>query len=440
MYQNTLFSQDSQRNRPLAIRMRPNTLSDFVGQSHLLGKGKILRDMIEQDSISSMIFWGAPGIGKTTLAEIIAKSTKARIITFSAVTSGIKDIKKIMEEAELNRQIGQKTLIFVDEIHRFNKAQQDVFLPYVEKGSIILIGATTENPSFEVNAALLSRAKVFVLESLSSSDIMTLLTRTLSSPQGLAEYNVKYDDSILLAIANFANGDARTALNTLEMAVINGEKLDGGIIIREDHLYDLLNRKSMLYDKNGEEHYNIISALHKSMRNSDTDSAIYWLARMLEGGEDPVYIARRLIRFASEDIGLADCNALNLTVNVFQSCQMLGMPECDVHLTQAVTYLSLAPKSNAIYQARLKVLKDIKNAPCEPVPLHLRNAPTKLMKEIGFGKGYQLAHHYTDKTTAMQTMPTALIGHRYYFPTNEGDEKEVNKRIHRLEYLKRIER
>ncbi|WP_461313736.1 replication-associated recombination protein A [Acinetobacter sp. GN11] len=418
--------------------MRPNTLSDFVGQPHLLGKGKILRDMIEQDSISSMILWGAPGIGKTTLAEIIAKSTKARIITFSAVTGGIKDIKKIMEEAELTRQIGQKTLIFVDEIHRFNKAQQDVFLPYVEKGSIILIGATTENPSFEVNAALLSRAKVFVLESLNSSDIMTLLTRTLSSPQGLAEYNVKYDDSILLAIANFANGDARTALNTLEMAVINGKKLDDGIIISEDHLYDLLNRKSMLYDKNGEEHYNIISALHKSMRNSDTDSAIYWLARMLEGGEDPVYIARRLIRFASEDIGLADCNALNLTVNVFQSCQMLGMPECDVHLTQAVTYLSLAPKSNAIYQARLNVIKDIKNAPSEPVPLHLRNAPTKLMKEIGFGKGYQLAHHYPDKTTTMQTMPPALIGHRYYFPTDEGDEKEFNKRIHRLEYLKKI--
>lgn len=437
MHQGTLFHQDSQRNRPLAIRMRPETLDDFVGQSHLLGKGKILRDMIELDSISSMIFWGAPGIGKTTLAEIIAKSTKARIISFSAVTSGIKDIKKIMEEAELTRQIGQKTLVFVDEIHRFNKAQQDAFLPYVEKGSIILIGATTENPSFEVNAALLSRAKVFVLESLSSSDIMTLLTRTLTSSQGLAEYDVKYDDDTLLAIANFANGDARTALNTLEMAVINGDKIEnGGIIIRQEHLYDLLNRKSMLYDKNGEEHYNIVSALHKSMRNSDVDSAIYWLARMLEGGEDPVYIARRLIRFASEDIGLADCNALNLAVNVFKSCQMLGMPECDVHLTQAVTYLSLAPKSNAIYQARVKVVKDIKNAPCEPVPLHLRNAPTKLMKEIGFGKGYKLAHHYTDKTTTMQTMPNALLGHRYYFPTDEGDETEINQRLQRLNYLK----
>lgn len=436
MHQEPLFSQDPQQNRPLAIRMRPDTLNDFVGQSHLLGKGKILRDMIEQDSISSMIFWGAPGIGKTTLAEIIAKSTKARIIAFSAVTSGIKDIKKIMEEAELTRQIGQKTLVFVDEIHRFNKAQQDAFLPYVEKGSIILIGATTENPSFEVNAALLSRAKVFVLESLSASDIMVLLTRTLSSPNGLAEYNVKYDDGTLLAIANFANGDARTALNTLEMAVINGEKIDGSIIIRQEHLYDLLNRKSMLYDKNGEEHYNIISALHKSMRNSDADSAIYWLARMLEGGEDPVYIARRLIRFASEDIGLADCNALSLAVNVFQSCQMLGMPECDVHLTQAVIYLSLAPKSNAIYQARLKVIKDIKNAPCEPVPLHLRNAPTKLMKEMGFGKGYKLAHHYANKTTTMQTMPTALLGHRYYFPTSEGDEAGIIKKLCRLEHLK----
>lgn len=349
MKQESLFSNQHQ-NSPLASRVRPRKLDQFVGQQNLLGPNKILREMIESDQVPSMIFWGPPGVGKTTLAEIIASKTKSSFLSFSAVDSSISKIKKIMKQAELDREIGQKTIVFVDEIHRFNKAQQDAFLPYVEKGSIILIGATTENPSFEVNSALLSRCKVFVLHALKQADIVILIENALSNPNGFGEQTININPDEIQAIANFADGDARMALNTLEMAVLNGEKTDNIITVTLDNLSQLINKRFVRYDKNGEEHYNIISALHKSMRNSDVDAAIYWLSRMLEGGEDPIYIARRLVRFASEDVGLADTNALNLAINVFQACQFIGMPECDVHLVEAVTYLSLAPKSNAIYK------------------------------------------------------------------------------------------
>lgn len=339
-----------------------------------------------------------------------------------------------MEEAETNRDYGEKTIIFVDEIHRFNKAQQDAFLPYVEQGSIILIGTTTENPSFEVNSALLSRCKVFVLKELTVSDIVELLKRAIKNPDGFGDYQITIDDDAIEAIARFANGDARNALNTLEMAVLNGEKDGNSISITTEALEQIINKKSLLYDKSGEEHYNIISALHKSMRNSDVNAAIYWLARMLEGGEDPLYVARRLVRFASEDVGLADTNALNVAVNVFQACQFLGMPECDVHLTELVIYLSLAPKSNAVYKARLNVEQDIKDSVNEPVPLQVRNAPTNLMKDLGYGKDYQYAHEQEDKLSTMKTMPPSLEGHEYYFPTEEGKEDRFKKQ---LEYIKK---
>lgn len=432
MAQESLFS-NREDTTPLANRVRPETIDDFVGQKQLLGEGKILREIIEQDQISSMIFWGPPGVGKTTLAEIIARKTKANFIRVSAVNSGIKKIKDLMEEAETKRDYGEKTIIFVDEIHRFNKAQQDAFLPYVEKGSIILIGTTTENPSFEVNSALLSRCKVFVLKELTVEDITELLKKAIQNPHGFGDYQLAIDDEAIEAIARFANGDARSALNTLEMAVLNGEKEGTKIAVTMETLEQIINKKSLLYDKTGEEHYNIISALHKSMRNSDVNAAIYWLSRMLEGGEDPLYIARRLVRFASEDIGLADTNALNVTVNVFQACQFLGMPECDVHLTEAVIYLALAPKSNAVYKARLNVDNDIKESINEPVPLQIRNAPTNLMKDLGYGKDYQYAHQQEDKLSTMKTMPSNLEEHEYYFPTEEGKEDRFKKR---LEYIK----
>ena len=431
MKQESLFANNGQ-NEPLANRVRPQNLAQFVGQEQLLGPGKILREIIDNDQVSSMIFWGPPGVGKTTLAEIIARQSKASFFNFSAVDSSITKIRKIMKQAEAEHEVGQKTLVFVDEIHRFNKAQQDAFLPYVERGSITLIGATTENPSFEVNSALLSRCKVFVLKPLEVKDIIKLLQNALHNPNGFGKLTVKISSQEIKAIAKFANGDARTALNTLEMAVLNGNKNGNTIAVTMDNLGQLITQKSVLYDKDGEEHYNIISALHKSMRNSDVDAAIYWLSRMLEGGEDPLYIARRLVRFASEDIGLADTNALNVAVNVFQACQFIGMPECDVHLTEAVIYLSLAPKSNAVYKARLAAEEDVKKTIDEPVPLQIRNAPTKLMKDLGYGKGYQLAHYAKDKLTTMKTMPPSLEGHEYYLPTSQGHEDRFKKRLEQI--------
>ena len=431
MKQESLFANNGQ-NEPLANRVRPQNLAQFVGQEQLLGPGKILREIIDNDQVSSMIFWGPPGVGKTTLAEIIARQSQANFFNFSAVDSSITKIRKIMKQAEAEHEVGQKTLVFVDEIHRFNKAQQDAFLPYVERGSITLIGATTENPSFEVNSALLSRCKVFVLKPLEVKDIIKLLQNALHNPNGFGKLTVKISTQEIKAIAKFANGDARTALNTLEMAVLNGNKNGNKIAVTMDSLGQLITQKSVLYDKDGEEHYNIISALHKSMRNSDVDAAIYWLSRMLEGGEDPLYIARRLVRFASEDIGLADTNALNVAVNVFQACQFIGMPECDVHLTEAVIYLSLAPKSNAVYKARLAAEEDVKKTIDEPVPLQIRNAPTKLMKDLGYGKGYQLAHYAKDKLTTMKTMPPSLEGHEYYLPTSQGHEDRFKKRLEQI--------
>ncbi|MGQ5708875.1 replication-associated recombination protein A [Lactobacillus sp. PSON] len=430
MRQGSIF--DNQINTPLASRIRPQNLSEFVGQQHLLGEGKVLRQIIEQDKVSSMIFWGPPGVGKTTLAQIIAQETKARFLSFSAVEGTISKIKKAMKEAEQEREFGNRTIVFVDEIHRFNKAQQDAFLPYVESGSIILIGATTENPSFEVNSALLSRCKVFVLKELMQSDLVQLLKNALNKPIYFGEQKIEISDDSINAIATFADGDARKALNTLEMAVLNGKKENKKVVVTTDDLSQLITKKFILYDKKGEEHYNIISALHKSMRNSDADAAIYWISRMLEGGEDPLYIARRLVRFASEDIGLADTNALNVAVNVFQACQFLGMPECDVHLTEAVTYLALAPKSNSIYKARINAAKDVKKTLNEPVPLQIRNASTKLMKKLGYGKGYQLAHYTKDKLTTMKTMPKSLQGHEYYHPTEEGNETWFKKRLDQI--------
>ena len=414
---------------PLASRLRPSGLEEFVGQKHLLGEGKVLRRIIDQDMVCSMIFWGPPGVGKTTLARIIANRTRASFVDFSAVTSGIKEIKEVMAQAERDRHIGLRTLVFVDEIHRFNKAQQDAFLPYVEKGSIILIGATTENPSFEINAALLSRCKVFVLQALQTDDLVMLLHHALTSPLGLGDQRIGITEDMLRMIAQFANGDARTALNTLEMAVLNGEISAEETTVTAEVLEQCISRKSLLYDKNGEEHYNLISALHKSMRNSDPDAALYWLARMLEAGEDPLYVARRLIRFASEDIGMADSQALTLAVSAYQACHFNGMPECNVNLAHTVIYLSMAPKSNSAYAGYEHCKEDALHTLAEPIPLVIRNAPTGLMKELHYGEGYQYAHQTEDKIAAMQCMPDSLKDRRYYVPTEEGNEKAAKKRL-----------
>lgn len=436
MEQESLFQNDLQKD-PLAARLRPSSLADYVGQKHLLGKGKILYNLIKKDMVSSMIFWGPPGVGKTTLARIIAQQTQAHFINFSAVTSGIREIKAVMKEAEDARLYGRKTIVFVDEIHRFNKAQQDAFLPYVEKGSIILIGATTENPSFEVNAALLSRCKVFVLKALEVSDLVELLQHALQDERGFGSQNIVIDKDQLHMIAMFANGDARTALNTLEMVVLNGESGEDGIYITKEVLEQCTSQKSLLYDRQGEEHYNLISALHKSMRNSDVDAAIYWLARMLEAGEDPLYVARRLVRFASEDIGMADSRALEICVAAYQACHFLGMPECNVHLTHAVTYLSLSPKSNALYMAYGAAKEDAMHMLSEPVPLQIRNAPTALMKDLHYGEGYQYAHDTEDKLTNMDCLPDSLKDKTYYQPTMQGSEARVSKRLQDIKEWKR---
>lgn len=436
MEQGNLFGvKESQE--PLAAKLRPENLEEFVGQEHLIGEGKILRKLIESDQVSSMIFWGPPGVGKTTLAQIIAKKTKATFINFSAVTSGIKEIKEVMEKAEKNRQYGEKTILFVDEIHRFNKAQQDAFLPYVEKGSIILIGATTENPSFEVNSALLSRCKVFVLKALEEKDLVQLLKNALASPKGLGGSRVECEEESLELIASFANGDARKALSTLEMAYLNGEaKTDGSLYISKEDVIQCTSKKSLLYDKKGEEHYNLISALHKSMRNSDADASIYWLARMLESGEDPLYIARRIVRFASEDIGMADPRALEIAVAAYQACHFIGVPECNVNLTEAVVYMSLAPKSNAMEVSYDAAAKDALETFAEPVPLDIRNAPTKLMKELGYNKGYQYAHDAPEKLTNEVCLPPKLSGKSYYQPTEQGLEARYKARHEQIKKWK----
>ena len=433
--QPTFFMRETPQ--PLAARLRPQTLDQIVGQRKLLGEGKILRRIVEQDAVSSMIFWGPPGVGKTTLANVIARQTRSKFIDFSAVTSGIKEIREVMREADANRAYGTRTIVFVDEIHRFNKAQQDAFLPFVEKGAIVLIGATTENPSFEVNGALLSRCKVFVLEALTEDDIVELLTRALTSPQGFGNQRVTVSEDLLRSIAVFSNGDARSALSTLEMAVLNSEPdAEGAITVERETIEQCVSRKSLLYDKNGEEHYNLISALHKSMRNSDADASIYWLARMLEAGEDPLYVARRIIRFASEDVGMTDPRALQLAVSVYQACHYIGMPECSVHLTEAVVYMALAPKSNSLYMAYNTAREDALNQLSEPVPLHIRNGVTNLMRDVGYGQGYRYAHDFDEKLTDMRCLPDSLLDRQYYCPTSEGFEKNYGDRYRQIKEWK----
>lgn len=438
MEQLSLFDSNLPSSTPLANRLRPERLENYIGQKHLLGKGKILRQMLEKDRISSMIFWGPPGVGKTTLARIIAGRTKSHFIDFSAVTSGIREIREVMRQAEEDRLCGIRTLLFVDEIHRFNKSQQDAFLPYVEKGSITLIGATTENPSFEINSALLSRCKVFVLKALTTEDLTELLTRAIQDKKGFGNMELVIEDALLSMIADYANGDARIALNTLEMSILNGEiRPDGSICVTPATLEQCTGRKMLLFDKKGEEHYNLISALHKSMRNSDVDAAVYWLARMLEAGEDPLFIARRLIRFASEDIGLADSQALTVAVAAYQSCHFNGMPECNLNLTQAVIYLSLAPRSNAVYMAYEHAKADAMKMLSEPVPLVIRNAPTDLMEELHYGEGYVYAHDTREKLALMDCLPDSLKDRRYYQPTQEGAEKNFSDRMEALRQLRR---
>jgi len=436
MEQKSLF--ENENNQPLASRLRPQNLDEFVGQEHLIGEGKILRKLIESDNISSIIFWGNPGIGKTTLARIIANKTNSEFVDFSAVTSGIKEIKAVMAQAENNRKFGQKTIVFVDEIHRFNKAQQDAFLPFVEKGSIILIGATTENPSFEINSALLSRCKVFVFQPIETEDLVKLLKRAITDKRGFGDEKIIIKDDMLNVIAKFANGDARSALTTLEMVILNANRTDDGTItVNEEILEQCISKKSLLYDKTGEEHYNIISALHKSMRNSDPDAAVYWLARMLEAGEDPLYVARRITRFASEDIGLADPKALEIAVSAYQACHFIGMPECSVHLTEAVIYMSLAPKSNALYIAYETAKKDAIKQIAEPVPLQIRNAPTKLMKELNYGKDYKYAHDTEEKLTNMQCLPDSLKDRTYYHPAEQGLEAKYKNKLEQIKAWKK---
>lgn len=441
--QQSLFSQqnklpDNNARRPLSERMRPQSLDGFVGQEHLVGKGQILGESIENDTITSMILWGPPGCGKTTLAKIIAHSTKSVFIQFSAVVSGIKEIKSVMAESEKQmKHYGSRTILFIDEIHRFNKAQQDAFLPYVERGDIVLIGTTTENPSFELNSALLSRCQVFVLHMLTEEQIKAIVKKSLNDKvNGFGKIKIAIDETILNLISLSANGDARIALNLLQSAVTLTPEKEGTKIITREVVSKALQKKSYLYDKSGEEHFNLISALHKSMRNSDHDAALYWLARMLEAGEDPLYIVRRLIRFASEDIGLADPQALTQAVNAAEAFKLIGMPEGNLALAQAVIYLSTAPKSNAVYSAYNNACSDVENTRREPVPLHLRNAPTELMKTIGYSKGYEYAHDTQEGITTMNCLPDNLMDRRYFFPSVRGYEKEISERIAQWQKIK----
>ena len=421
--------------RPLAERMRPRTLDEFVGQEQILGPGKPLRTQIERDDPGSMIFWGPPGVGKTTLAKIIANMTKAEFIEFSAVLAGIKEIKAVMADAEKAQQFGTRTIVFIDEVHRFNKAQQDAFLPYVEKGSIRLIGATTENPSFEIISALLSRTRVYILKELTEEQVVSLLHRAVvDKERGLGNLNLAVGDDVLQRIAAISSGDARTAYNILEVAAQSAAARAGKAkpVITLEIVQDAVQRKLLRYDKQGEEHFNIISALHKSVRNSDADASVYWLGRMLEAGEDPLYIARRIVRMAVEDIGMADPQALAVTIAARDAIDFLGMPEGGLALAEAVVYLALAPKSNALYAAYNQVQDDIENIAAEPVPLHLRNAPTGLMKSVGYGRGYQYAHNLESKVADMQCLPDNLRDRVYYRPTAEGAEREFAERIERI--------
>src|SRR5271166_3634348 len=428
----------SSAHQPLAERMRPRTLDEFIGQEKLLGPGKSLRVQIENDSVSSMLLWGPPGCGKTTLARLIARLTRSEFISFSAVLAGIKEIKVVMAEAEQKSRTGHRTIVFVDEVHRFNKSQQDAFLPHVEAGHITFIGATTENPSFEVISPLLSRTKVYILDSLPTPLIVELLRRALSDiERGLGDENISASDDVLFRIASFANGDARSAYNTLDLAARSAKlSASGARTITRELLEDVLQRKLLRYDKAGEEHYNLISALHKSVRNSDPDAALYWLARMLESGEDPLYLARRLVRMASEDIGLAEPGALAVTLAAKDAFDFLGAPEGHLALAQAAVYLSLAPKSNALYTAAGEVRDDVAKTEADPVPLHLRNAVTGLMKNVGYGKDYKYAHDYAEKITDMSCLPGNLAGRTYYEPTDQGFEQRLRQRLTEIRNLK----
>ena len=453
----SLFEDDEPRGKwapaPLAERMRPRAFDEFVGQEELLAPGKPLREAIERDLLQSIILWGPPGTGKTTLARIIADTTKARFVSFSAVLAGIKEIREVMADAErLRRTTGRRTIVFIDEIHRFNKAQQDAFLPRVEAGDIVLIGATTENPSFEVNAALLSRSKVFVLRGLVTEEVEAILRRAVADPErGYGQEPIAIGDGALHAMAVYANGDARAALNVLELSVTSaplvaergdgvpaervqgagapGLSEDGRRRVDVQHVEQSIQRRALLYDKSGEEHYNLISALHKSMRNSDPDASVYWLARMLEAGEDPLYIARRLVRFASEDVGNADPQALTVAVAAKDAVHFIGMPEGNTALAQAAIYLATAPKSNAVYEAYSQAAEDAHKDVAQPVPLHLRNAPTRLMKDLEYGKGYRYAHNEQDAIADMSCLPPALEGRQYYDPKERGFEKEIKRRL-----------